>query len=147
MPNAYSVTGRSAGDQVSSGYEGRHLTFYESELAHPSHEVDGVDLVQKGDPVLVGDVIVGVALKTALATTDLIAIDTEGIWVLAVDPSGMMGPGTVDVGDAIYITDAAALVMLNAAQLFGYALTPLPAGEVAANVIVKVHWGGFMSNP
>lgn len=147
MPNAYSVTGKSAGDQVSSSGEGRHITLYESELTHPDHEDDGVDLVEKGDPVLVGDVIVGVALKTALATTDLIPIDTEGIWVLAVDPSGMMGGGTVDVGDAIYIDDAAALITLNAGQLFGYALTPLSYGTVAANVVVKVHWGGFMSNP
>lgn len=74
-------TGRAAGEEGSSTYEGRHLTFYESELTHPYH-ADG--FVDKGDPVLVGNNIVGVALSSAAASTDLIAIDTEGIWYLTV---------------------------------------------------------------
>ncbi len=72
----YSATGRSAGQEISSTYEGRHLTAEESVLIHPYH-ADG--FVDKGDPVLVGDSIVGVALNSAAAATDMIAFDTEGI--------------------------------------------------------------------
>lgn len=74
-----------AGEEISSTYEGRHLTFLESELFHPYHEADG--FVDKGDPVVAQTstgYIVGVALKSAAAATDLIAIDTEGIWALKV---------------------------------------------------------------
>ena len=77
----YPITYRTAGEEGSSTYEGRHLTFVESDLVHPYH-ADG--LVDKGDPVLVGDNIVGVAFKSAAAATDLIAVDTEGIWYLNV---------------------------------------------------------------
>lgn len=76
--------GLTAGSEVSSTYEGRHLTFLESELFHPDHD-DG--LVDKGDPVVAQTstgYIVGVAFKSAVADTDLIAIDTEGIWNLMV---------------------------------------------------------------
>lgn len=140
MPNAYSVTGKSAGDQVSSAYEGRHLTFFESELTHPDHNGNG--LVEKGDPILVGDIIVGVALKMAKATTDLIAIDTEGIWVLKADATDMMG-GAIVVGDAIYaIPGSVVLNNLNAGIRFGYALTGLAYGSVG-NIVVKVHAGDF----
>ena len=140
MPNAYSVSGKSAGDQISSSDEGRYLTFFESELTHPVH--DPVDvLVHKGDPVLVGDVIVGVALKTAKATTDLIAIDTEGVWVLEADATDFMG-GAIVVGDAIYaIPSSVVLNNISAGTRFGYALTGLTFGGTG-NIIIKVHCGG-----
>lgn len=79
---------KTAGDEISSTGEGRHLTFLESELFHPSHTAEfGDELVNKGDPVVAQTTtgyIVGVALKSAVADTDLIAIDTEGIWALKV---------------------------------------------------------------
>ena len=81
MPvDTYVNTGQSAGKECSSTYEGRHLTFEESVLVHPYH-ADG--LVAGGEPVRVGD-IVGVAFTSASAATDMIAIDTEGIWWLNV---------------------------------------------------------------
>ncbi|MFA4972442.1 MAG: hypothetical protein WC683_07495 [bacterium] len=101
----YPVTKRSAGDEISSTYEGRHLTFLESELTHPYH-ADG--LVDKGDPVLVGDNIVGIAMNSAAAATDKIVIDTEGIWALYV--LGCVSDGTsdgialaMDYGDPVFI--------------------------------------------
>jgi hypothetical protein len=106
MPALYSATGKSAGDECSSTYEGRHLSLEENLLTHPYHAADG--LVDKGDPVLVGDSIVGVAFKSALAATDYIAIDTEGIWFLNV--FGCISDGTVngarytgEIGDRVYI--------------------------------------------
>jgi len=105
MPQLYLATGRSAGEELSSTYEGRHLTLEESYLYHPYH-ADG--LVDKGDPVIIGDNLVGVALNSASAATDLISIDTEGIWFLNV--YGCISDGTSDgiakalvPGDPVYI--------------------------------------------
>ena len=81
MPvNKYVNTGQSAGEQASSTYEGRMLTFEESVLIHPYH-ADG--FVDGKDPVHYGDTV-GVTLKGAAAATDMIAIDTEGIFWLNV---------------------------------------------------------------
>lgn len=99
---------RDAGDEISSTYEGRHLTFLESELFHPYHS-DG--FVDKGEPVVAQTstgYIVGVALKSAEAATDLIAIDTEGIWALDVyadtdDVWATSQTGAVTPGDALFI--------------------------------------------
>lgn len=105
MPNLYLATGRSAGDELSSTYEGRMISIEEVYLTHPYH-VDG--LVNKGDPVIIGDTIVGVALNDASANTDYITIDTEGIWFLNV--YGSISDGTSDgiakalePGDPVYI--------------------------------------------
>lgn len=105
---------RDAGDQISSTYEGRHLTFLESEMNHPYHAADG--FVDKGDPVVVETstgYIVGVALKSAEADTDLIAIDTEGIWALDVyadtdDVWATDQTGAVTPGDALFIDSVTA---------------------------------------
>jgi hypothetical protein len=158
----YPITGRVAGEECSSTYEGRHITVLESELIHPYHS-DG--LVDKGDPVIVGDpttgaVIVGVAFKSAAAATDLIAIDTEGIWFLNV--LGIDSDGTNDghahalaLGDPIYIKRAAGTVgapyMLSGQDNpedflpFGYVLGAVAASTPATPtdptlVAVKVHW-------
>ena len=98
----------SAGDEISSTYEGRHLTFLESELFHPYHS-DGY--VDKGDPVVAQTstgYIVGVALASASAATDKITIDTEGIWALMVyaDKDELWATsqtGAVTPGDALFI--------------------------------------------
>jgi len=128
-----------AGDEVSSTYEGRHLTFSESQLTHPSH-TDG--FVDAKDPVLVGENIVGVAFTDAAAATDLIAIDTEGIWQLSVIGTDQNGNSAVVVGDEIYINKTTALLSKNydknVSVRYGVALYPVGAGSTTV-IPVKVH--------
>lgn len=132
-----------AGDEVSSTYEGRHLTFSESQLIHPDNTAEEVaDYVNKGDPVLVGENIVGVALKDGAAVTDLIAIDTEGIWQLSVLAEDEGGASAVVVGDELYIHKTTAIISKTRNPTtharFGYALYPIAAGTDV--IPVKVHW-------
>ena len=135
---SYSVVNKVAGDEVSSTYEGRHLAFAESAITHPSHS-DG--LVDKGDPVKVGVSIVGVAFKSALATTDLIAIDSEGIWVLTCKAVNNVGNSAIAVGDILAIQSTCQVDKnTTGGEIFGYALTTLAAGGTGL-VIVKVHGG------
>jgi len=135
---SYSASGKSAGDAISSTYEGRHLEFLESALTHPSHS-DG--LVDKGDPVLVGKQV-GIAFRDAAAATDLIAIDTEGIWVLSVVGKDANGSAAVLVGDRIYINKSSCELSKIATPAthmpFGIALTALASGATGL-VVVKVH--------
>ncbi|MCK4245597.1 MAG: DUF2190 family protein, partial [Candidatus Omnitrophica bacterium] len=127
------------GTEVSSTYEGRHLTFAESEIIAPA------GLTQKGDPILVGESIVGVALNTAVLVGDLIAVDTEGIWNLEVVATEE-GPinSAVAPGDDIYIHKTTGVLSKdfnkNTHQHFGYALGTI-GGGVTAVIAVKVHWG------
>ena len=133
-----------AGDEVSSTYEGRHLSFSESQLIHPYHLDTFVD---KGEPVLVGENIVGVAFVSAVLNTDLIAIDTEGIWQLSVLAEDEVGNSAVAVGDELFImrVPAANTTILsknankNTHQFFGYALYPIDAGYTDV-IPVKVHF-------
>jgi hypothetical protein len=154
MPALYLATYREAGDELSSTYEGRHVTLEESYLIHPYH-ADG--FVDKGDPVYVGDTFVGVALLSASAATDLISIDTEGIWFLNV--YGAVSDGTEDgialalhTGDPVFIEkysthNAALMVGTLTGQSdrarfipFGYVLGDVSASvTVATLVAVKVH--------
>lgn len=148
-----------AGDQISSTYEGRHLTFVESELNHPYHSADG--FVDKGDPVVVQTstgFIVGVALKSAEADTDLIAIDTEGIWNLMAYADKdefwdkVAGEGAIVPGDPLFIDSVSATAITAgigacgiskrrdyATQVpFGFALGSLD-NEDEGRIAVKVH--------
>jgi len=131
---------RVAGTEVSSTYEGRHLTFLESELTHPTHADDFVD---KGDPVVVGAQIVGVAFKSAAAATDLIAIDTEGIWVQSVVAYNDFGPSAVAAGDQLYINRTTCEISKRSNETthspFGYALGAIGDGSTAT-IAVKVHF-------
>ncbi len=139
MPALYLATGHVSGEECSSTYEGRHLTLEESYLTHPSHTDTFVD---HGDPVLVGDLIVGVAFTSAAAATDLIAIDTEGIWFLSVNATDYEGASAVATGDQIYINKTTAVLSKNSNkathQRFGYALGDVAQGT--AVVAVKVHF-------
>ena len=152
MPALYLATGKTAGDEISSTYEGRQITIEESLLTHPYH---ADDLVDKGDPVLLGDEIVGVALKSAVLNTDYIAIDTEGIFFL--DVFGCISDGTVNgaahvlaAGDPVYIkrVPGADTVILSGQadpqnyRRFGYLLGDVTADLEAGTpdlVAVKVH--------
>jgi len=147
----YPITYRTAGEEGSSTFEGRYLTFVESDLVHPYHS-DG--FVDKGDPVLVGDNIVGVAMTSAAAATDLIAIDTEGIWYLNVlgcisngASAGVAHAGVA--GDPVYIqrTPGTDVYLLSGEQEsdkfapFGYILGATTASTTVPTLVaVKVQW-------
>lgn len=152
MPALYLATDKSAGDEISSTYEGRHITLEESYLTHPK-QTD--DLVNKGDPVLVGDEIVGVAFTSAGLAADYIAIDTEGIWFLNV--FGCVSDGTSDgaaqvlsAGDPVYIKrvpDTDTVILSGQSdpmhyRRFGYLLGDVSAdleSGTATLVAVKIH--------
>jgi len=126
-----------AGDEISSTHEGRHILVQEGYLIHPAH-ADG--LVDKGDPVAFFDGV-GVALKSALAATDHIPIDTEGIWRLSVTNTGLNNFGTITVGQVLFI-DPAGVVnddWQTAFAIFGYALEAIDTERTEA-IAVKVHW-------
>lgn len=129
-----------AGMEVSSTYEGRHLTFLESELAHPTHTPE---LVVKGDPVVIGREIVGIAFKSAVAATDLIAIDTEGIWNLSIVATDDLGSVVVAPGDVLFINRSTCIISKIADPAvntpFGYALGTITSGNTAV-IAVKVHF-------
>ncbi len=143
MPALYLATGRTAGEEISSTYEGRHVTLEESLITHPTH-ADG--FVDKGDPVIFGGADghgVGIAFTSAAAATDYIALDTEGIWFLSVVATDDAGNSAVDEGDIIYINRSTCILSKIADETtqipFGYALGDLTGGTTGV-CAVKVHW-------
>lgn len=156
ITNPYYDIYRSDGEEISSTNEGRHVNIMESYLVHPTH-ADG--LVDKGDPCILGENIVGVAFKSAAAATDYIALDTEGIWFLNV--VGAVSDGTSDgiakaltAGDPVYIeyTPGTGCNLSgesdpNRFQLFGYLLGDVSAHVTTATLVaVKVHGVGKPKN-
>ncbi len=153
-----------AGTEVSSTYEGRHLTVREDELIHPS---TGTGFVIKGDPVILCDagqpttygLAVGVAFSSGAAVADWIALDTEGIWNLPIYADDDDGNSDIEIGDRLYIragalTGLATLDGLGDAEIskrsnsavqvpFGYALGSLTGGG-AGVIAVKVHFDPVM---
>jgi len=148
------INGLTAGSQVSSTYEGRHILVKEQDCTHPSHADVYVD---KGDPIIANDLgqanmnIVGVALNSAAATTDQIAVDTEGIWNLAVVPYNDDGNSDLVFGDQVFIATATGILSkirnANTNRPFGYALnwTTVAGSATAVVVAVKVHWAPYWS--
>ena len=125
------------GEEISSTGIGRHVNILEGDLVHPVH-ADG--FVDKGDPVSFGigwfGLGVGIALKTAEADTDVIPVDTEGIWRCEIAAQWDM-----IVEQLVFITDTGVLVDWppdENAHIFGYTLQPLTAG--LGTIAVKVHW-------
>ncbi len=157
---------QTAGTEVSSTYEGRHLTVREDELIHP-YIADG--FVNKGDPVVLCDAgvptsygrAVGVAFRDGAAVADWIAIDTEGIWNLTVYAEDDAGNAAIEIGDLLYIragnlpgaadadgTGDGEISKINdgATQVpFGFALGSMVAGGSGV-IAVKVHWNPSMDN-
>jgi len=149
-----------AGTEVSSTYEGRHLTVRDDELIHP-YILD--TFVNKGDPVVVCDAgvpatygnAVGVALASGAATSDHIAIDTEGIWNLTVYAEDDDGNVAIEIGDPLFIragalpgaadadgtgdAEISKIVDSNTQIPFGYALGSMVSGGSGV-IAVKVHW-------
>ena len=136
ITNPYYDLHRVAGQEVSSTGEGRHVLFKESDLIH----APGSGLVQKGQPVAFWDGV-GIALKTAQAATDVIPVDTEGIWRVSVQNTGINPFGTIKVGQVLFI-DSAGIVYddwQTSFAIFGYAMQEIDS--VRTEVIsVKVHW-------
>ena len=124
------------GEQISSTYEGRHLTFQASELTHAGA------VVTKGLPVVCGR-IVGIALNTEVLGTDLIAVDTEGIWVVDVYAQDIDGGSAVAGGDELFIkTDTCVVSKTNYSPgyiPFGYALGIITTPGEVERIAVKVH--------
>jgi len=134
-----------AGDEISSTYEGRHITLEESILVHPVH---GDAFVNKGDPIYC-DGIVGVALLDGDAATDMISIDTEGIWALSV--LGAIASGqtlglahALAIGEDVWINKTTGVLSGKAEPYFnasfGVLLNEVTASTTVATVVaVKVH--------
>lgn len=137
----YGEVGSNENDEVSSTYEGRHLTVLASQIT--SH-MAGHALQQKGHPLVVGEHIVGVAFNTEVLGTDLISFDSEGIWLLSVVGTDEDGNNAVVAGDELYIHKTNGIISKNrntvTHTVFGYALGGVTAGNTAI-ISVKVHWG------
>jgi len=134
--NPYYDSRAITGDEVSSTGQGRHVNIQEGWLIHPP----GSGLVQKGNPVAFFDGV-GVALKTAKAITDVIPVDTEGIWRVSVTNTGLNNFGTITVGQVLFI-DSSGLVYddwQTSFAIFGYALQPIDSVRTEV-IAVKVHW-------
>lgn len=144
MPNPYAVY-TTAGQEVSSTYEGRHITLPESYLNHPVH---GDNLVDGKDPVTFGAVAdgygVGVAFSSAITANDIIAIDTEGIWALNVYAIDDEGASAIRIGDIIFINRTTCVLSKISSDttnlVFGYALTTADGDGYSHVIVVKVHW-------
>jgi len=132
-PDADAMT---AGEEISSTYEGRHVTLLASELTHAGA------VVTKGLPVVFGNAC-GVAFKTEVLGTDLIAVDTEGIWAESVVAVNDFGNSAVIPGDLLYINTTTCIISKISTQVtqipFGYALGNIGDGSTAV-IAVKVHF-------
>ena len=142
MPNPYHDYYDLEPREVSSTYEGRHVTLPASLINSPA----GGGVVVAKDPVTFGTVSdgwgVGVAFNAG-TVNDLISIDTEGIWVLDVEAVDDAGNSAVRIGDPIFINRTACTLSKRRNQAthvpFGTALDAIDAG-VTAGIAVKVHW-------
>ncbi len=138
--NGY-MTGLTAGTQVGSTGEGRHLRLLESAIIHPTH-TDG--LVDKGDPIVTASGnIVGVSFNSASAATDFVSVDTEGLWALSVVGTDHNGNSAVVIGDELFIHRTTGIISkninVNTHRHFGYALGPVVSAATTV-IAVKVHW-------
>jgi len=136
--NPYYAPTAGAGEEVSSTFGGRHVNILEGDLVHVDQ---GSGLVKKGQPVSFGIGAmgqgVGIAFMSASKTTDIIPVDTEGIWRLEV-----YAEFGIIVGQIVFITSAGVLVDWPPdpeCHIMGYALQPITAGETEV-IAVKVHW-------
>jgi len=161
MCGIYPASGvKTAGDEISSTYEGRHVTLRDDELLHKYTGASDDGFVDKGDAVIFckagnGTVGrgVGVALNDGASSADLIAVDTEGIWALLVYADDDEGGSEVVPGDALFIDtvtaqEGAAGVGIGCISKRRNLVTQVPFGYALGNIdsagegviAVKVHW-------
>lgn len=101
---------------------GKNISIVESALVHPSHS-DG--LVDSGDPVCAGR-LVGVANTDAAASTDKVAITTEGVFDLSVVGNG----NGVSIGETVFIDQSSGVLSNDETDTpFGLALEAISAGQ------------------
>lgn len=135
----YGEVASAENDEVSSTYEGRHLTVLGTEIGS---EMAGHSLQQKGHPLVVGEHIVGVAFNTEVAG-GYVTFDTEGIWLLSVVATDQDGDNAVIAGDELFINKSDGIISKNNNKLthtrFGYALGGVVVSQTAI-ISVKVHW-------
>ena len=140
--NPYYNIYRQAGEEISSTSEGRHVLVLESDMVHPDHTdpVTGANLVRKGDPVALFDGV-GVALKTAESASDIIPVDTEGVWRLSVTNTGANNFVNIVPGQVLFIMANGIITddWVTSYAIFGYALQPI-TGVGTMVIAVKVHW-------
>ncbi len=132
-PNPYYNPYAEAGEEVSSTYEGRHVSVQEIVLVHAN---PGDGLVDKGQPVAFWEGV-GIALKSATSESENVPIDTEGIWRVEV----VCSIADIAIGQSLFINNVGVVTddPTDAQAVFGYALQQIfaPSTEVIA---VKVHW-------
>lgn len=151
---------KTAGDEISSTYEGRHITLRDDELLHKYTGATDDGFVDKGDAVIIckaGNGVygkaVGVALNGGAASADLIAVDTEGIWALLVYADNDAGGSEVVPGDELFIDcvtaqEGAAGVGIGCISKRRNVVTQIPFGYALGNIdsegegviAVKVHF-------
>lgn len=114
-------------------------------MIHKAGNVGG--FVDKGNPVIFGTPLghgIGVAFTSAVAATDLVAVDTEGIWVVDVVAADDGGNVAIAGGDVLYINTTTAVVSAiatGATQIpFGYALGIITTPGNIERIAVKLHW-------
>lgn len=134
------------GDEISSTYEGRHVTLYADNLTHGS----GVSYVTKGRPVMWGEHAVGMPFVTQAAGENLLtAVDTEGIWCIDVVATNDAGNNAVIPGDQLYMNTTTGVVSQisdGATQIcLGYALGNVTSGATE-RIAVKVHFDPSLDN-
>lgn len=142
MPTPYETYKDGEVTQISSTYEGRHVTMAASLLNAPA----GAGQVVAKDPVTFGTVHDGYGVGVAFTSgtgTDQIAVDTEGIWALEVDPTGDEGASPVEIGNTIFINRTTCVLSKISSDttniVFGYAMDTIP-GSSPVVIAVKVHW-------
>jgi predicted RecA/RadA family phage recombinase len=130
--NHYYDPHRSAGEEVSSTFEGRHVYVQEVVLIHADN---GDGLVDKGQPVAFWEGV-GIALKSAGSTSENIPIDTEGIWRVEV-----VATAAIAIGQSLYITTSGVVTddPTDAQAVFGYTLQTISEAGTET-IAVKVHW-------
>ncbi len=107
--------------------DGKILTFLESAITHPTHSSG---FVESGDPVVIGD-FAGVALSSAAAATDEIAVALEGVYEVSV--TGTNGSNVaVAIGDLLYISTAALVSKTTSGKVFGIAHGAVQSGATTA---------------
>jgi len=141
MPNPYHDYYDLEPREISSTYEGRHVTLPCSLINSPA----GGGVVVAKDPVTFGNVADGYGVGVAFTSgsgNDLVAIDTEGIWVLDVVAQDDEGASAVRIGDIIFINRTTCVLSKISSDttniVFGYALDTIESGT--HGIAVKVHW-------